>query len=371
MGAACGGVLIERDIVLFNAQCGDLKDQQVIVGAYTQYTLEEGAHDRFCEEWIGDPNHDSATFDYDFALCKLNLPVDIDTSKVTLELNDDSSFLSDDDDLIVMGFGKEDHCGYDPNFLYTVTVPYITNERCNAIEREAYENEITDQMLCAGFLEPHKKDSCKGDGGGPIVKRTENADGTFVDTVVGVVSWGAGCGRRDRPGVYARVSSRIDWIRDTLCDTLDSVYCQSATSEYTSSPSLCSDEFVITVKTNDFWAHETSWTLTDSNENVVLSRRYLVNWHQNEHTLCLEANECFSFTISDSGNNGMCDDYSCGSYSIKLNGSQVVFEEENFGSSKTIEICNTSTSPSMSPSMSPSINLYGPSYFDPSYFDPS
>jgi hypothetical protein len=59
------------------------------------------------------------------------------------------------------------------------------------------------EALCAG--QPGGGvDTCAGDSGGPL------RDGT--GTVVGITSWGIGCGRPGRPGVYTRVSAIAAWI---------------------------------------------------------------------------------------------------------------------------------------------------------------
>lgn len=69
------------------------------------------------------------------------------------------------------------------------------------------QQAILDTMLCAGRLKGGV-DACGGDSGGPLVC---NVDGRMELT--GIVSWGDGCAKKDRPGVYTRISSYISWIK--------------------------------------------------------------------------------------------------------------------------------------------------------------
>jgi len=93
-----------------------------------------------------------------------------------------------------------------PDDLQWVAVPTVTNAQCN----QAY-NGITDSMICAG-LPTGGKDSCQGDSGGPFICR--NDDGKAVLT--GVVSFGIGCALADYPGVYARTTAVLQWVKDNM-----------------------------------------------------------------------------------------------------------------------------------------------------------
>ena len=62
-------------------------------------------------------------------------------------------------------------------------------------------------MICGG---EEGVDSCQGDSGGPLVAKV---NGKFI--LVGVTSFGLGCARVNRPGVYTRVTNYLDFINTT------------------------------------------------------------------------------------------------------------------------------------------------------------
>ena len=92
-----------------------------------------------------------------------------------------------------------------------VRVPAISNSACNS----AYGGSITDSMICAGYPGVGGKDACQGDSGGPFVC---NDGGKAV--VAGVVSWGNGCALADYPGVYARTTYVLDWIKSLMVNQI-------------------------------------------------------------------------------------------------------------------------------------------------------
>jgi secreted trypsin-like serine protease len=104
---------------------------------------------------------------------------------------------------IVSGFGHTSYGGAPSSELLLADIPIVANSVCNG--PQSYNGRILATMLCAG---DGVKDSCQGDSGGPLVV----GNPTSGYRLVGVVSWGEGCGAQYKYGVYSRVSQFVEWI---------------------------------------------------------------------------------------------------------------------------------------------------------------
>jgi hypothetical protein len=68
--------------------------------------------------------------------------------------------------------------------------------------------KLDSSFVCAGGVDG--KDTCKGDGGSPLVCPSQSDPNTYIQA--GIVAWGIGCGEDGTPGVYADVSQASCWI---------------------------------------------------------------------------------------------------------------------------------------------------------------
>src|SRR5215217_8691882 len=105
----------------------------------------------------------------------------------------------------IVGWGVTSEGGSPPDRLQEAQVPITTDSYCAG----AYSDFDPQTMVCAGFPEGGV-DTCQGDSGGPMFGRTS----TGVLRVVGTTSFGEGCARAGKPGVYARVADETlrPWI---------------------------------------------------------------------------------------------------------------------------------------------------------------
>lgn len=213
----CGGTLIDALHIITAAHC---------VKTYTNYDLRVRLG-----EW--DVNHDVEFYPYierdiaavtvhpefyagtlynDLAILRMDKPVDYNKyphiSPACLpNPRDDYTGTR----CWTTGWGKDafGDFGKYQNILKEVDVPIVGQSQCHRQlqqTRLGYEFKLHPGFICAGGEEG--KDACKGDGGGPLVCERS---GTMQ--LVGVVSWGIGCGQYGVPGVYVRVGHYLDWIR--------------------------------------------------------------------------------------------------------------------------------------------------------------
>ncbi|MCZ8077378.1 MAG: serine protease [Paucibacter sp.] len=216
----CGGSILNDRWIVTAAHCVvKLSPKDVIVSAGT-HKLGQGGVRVNVARIIVNGGYKSTGNNHDVALLELfdPLPLTVNGAIQPIALGPDEpeGFVAGYEDnqsvrkgtwLRVTGWGATTEGGPQVRDLRFVEVPFVERKACNSVP--AYDGGITENMLCAG-QRVGGKDSCQGDSGGPLTT-TSGA----TPRLVGIVSFGEGCGRPEKVGVYTRVARYAKWI--TAC----------------------------------------------------------------------------------------------------------------------------------------------------------
>ncbi|SER97362.1 Trypsin [Streptomyces sp. yr375] len=205
-GQFCGGVAVAPSTVLTAAHCmaqdvlgappGRVADLRVVAGRTDLYA-ETGQEISVRRVWVN-PGYDSASNAGDFAVLTLAEPLPA-AAVVAMAAEGDPAYASGTE-AVVYGWGDITGFGAYAHTLRAARVHVLADALCErAYPGSADGTYVARSMVCAGEV-PGGRDACQGDSGGPLV-----AGGKLI----GLVSWGSGCGRPGSPGVYTRVSDAV------------------------------------------------------------------------------------------------------------------------------------------------------------------
>lgn len=209
-GQFCGGVVISTTTVLTAAHCMSEEALGVPVRQLDDLAIIQGRSDLLASDGREipvrgiaiNPAYNNRTNVGDFAV--LTLSSALPQSAVIPMAHSGDAAYRPGTSATVYGWGDTTGAGDYARELRGARVEVLPDTTCErAYPGSADGTYQAASMLCAGAV-GGGRDACQGDSGGPLVA---------AGRLIGLVSWGSGCGQAGSPGVYTRVSDVVRKLR--------------------------------------------------------------------------------------------------------------------------------------------------------------